>query len=56
MKLLEYLPFFIGCVAGAFLALFLSSIFILPEILSLVGFVLLPVIGGGLTERFWRKS
>ncbi|MDW9359066.1 MULTISPECIES: hypothetical protein [Sinorhizobium] len=56
MRLLEYWPFFVGCGAGALLAVFLSSMFRVPETVSLVSFVLLTVMGGGLAERFWRKD
>lgn len=55
MKLLEYWPFFVGCAAGALLALVLSSMLRLPETVSLIGFVLLTVIGGGLSSGL-RKS
>ncbi|MGJ7042778.1 hypothetical protein J2Y63_006061 [Shinella sp. BE166] len=53
IRLLEYWPFFVGCGAGALL--FLSSMFNRKSV-SLVSFVLLTVMGGGLAERFWRKD
>ncbi|OCO98989.1 MULTISPECIES: hypothetical protein [unclassified Ensifer] len=55
MKVLEYLPYAIGCAAGLLLALLIGAVCGLSDDVKLVESVALVVLGGGVAEWYWNQ-
>lgn len=55
MKVLDYVPYAIGCAAGMLLALVVGAVCGLSEDAQLVETVALVVLGGGVAEWYWNE-
>ncbi|MBZ7922070.1 hypothetical protein AB4Z34_12425 [Ensifer sp. 2YAB10] len=55
MKVLDYVPYALGCAAGLLLALLIGAICNLTEDVALVESVALVVLGGGVAEWYWNQ-
>lgn len=51
MKLLEYLPFALGCLVGVVLAFLVTALLAISDPGRLLVFAFLPALGGAIAER-----